>query len=275
MLTQSNLKRKIWAHNQQLFIWEADTAAKNRYNAATISTDASDLGWGASTGITVASGEWTEAQKRTSINWRELKAVTIAIKKWRFLANIPLLVLSDNITVIAAIRSRASQAQPLQELVDELNCLENMRNCEILALHIPGVVNDLPDKLSRNIETNSATILTFNKDLLPKVILTAEQLVGMAWRGRQLGVQPFMRHQKLELKKLPTAIVVTTPDLPFFQLHLRALMQLNVDIWILVPQVPSSYLPIPQATHYGTTQEGACEMAPRLRWLILKLTTES
>lgn len=50
----------------------------------------------------------------------------------------PVLILTDNTTVVAALRTRNSQALPLQDLVEEINALEQTRIIEIVTLHIPG-----------------------------------------------------------------------------------------------------------------------------------------
>lgn len=272
ILSQQFITRRIWCvENQPLFIWGRDTAIKDRYNAITICTDASDKGWGASTGITVASGLWSTAQQETSINWRELKTVILAIRKWSYIRNIPVLTLTDNTTVVAAIRTRTSQAPPIQELVEELNILEQNRRIEIIAMHQPGSLNDLPDKLSRALSTETATMLRFDPQKLPTEIVTAHQLIGIDWLSRRFGAMPFTRKIMIQPKSPTTAIAITTPDIPFLLTQMEMLRKHEAIIWILIPRIPSSHLPIQGTSMIHILEEGACPEAPLTQWWVIRV----
>lgn len=271
ILEHPNITRRIWvAENQSLFIWGRDTALTDRFHAITICTDASDTGWGASTGVTVASSVWSEPQANTSINWRELKTVFLAIKQWKFIVDVPVLVLTDNMTVVAALGSRASRAQPLQDLVEEFNCLENSRKIEVVALHIPGVLNDLPDRLSRRMDMNTASMLTIRQSDLPIEVQQAEQLIGVCWPARRFDAQPFLRRQTLNLKEKTTLLAITTPDLPYLDLHLKRLLHCVPRIWIIIPKIPSSHLPITGFRMKLELEEGICKEAPQTSWWLLE-----
>lgn len=273
VLQSTQITRKIWvADDRRLFIWGSYTAAIDTYQAITICTDASDLGWGASTGISTVSGLWTPAQQENSINWRELKSVLLAIRQWGFLRNAPLLVLTDNVTTVAAIRLRASRAPPLQGLVDELTYLEDSRGIETIAIHIPGKLNDLPDRLSRGLPTMTASMLTFDPLLLPPELRDAHQLVGITWKHRKFDAQPFARSQPIQHTSTRTLLIaITSPDLPFLQLHVRALRSRTAETWFLIPYIPTAHLPIEHTKLCQELTEGVCIDAPNASWMLLKV----
>lgn len=273
VLTQTSITRRIWvADDKRLYLWSHNTALRETYQARTVCTDASDEGWGACTDITTLAGTWTSAQKGNSINWRELKTVVIAITEWEWLRDVPILVLSDNVTTVAAIRSRASRAPPLRELAEELSCLEDLRKVEITAIHLPGKLNDLPDRLSRSMPIPTASMLTFNPMLLPAALRDAQQLVGLTWKSRRFDAVPFSRVAPAQqLGMLSTLIAVTTPDIPYLQILIGRLRQVTTTTWILLPKLPSSHLPMKHTLTLQTIEEGACIDAMETQWLLLEV----
>lgn len=272
VLQQPQVSRKIWmSKRKKLFIWSRETAIEEQYEAITLCTDASDTGWGASTGIMVVSGMWSDVQAQTSINWRELKTVILALREWSYVRDTPVLVLTDNMTTVAAIRARSAKVQPLQDLIEEVNRIEESRKIEIVALHIPGMLNDLPDRLSRGMDINVASMLTFEPLRIPLEIRNAQQLIGLNWPLKKFDAQPFYRHQTLQLRNHATLLAVTTPDIPFLKLHLTALMKLTEAIWILIPRMPSSDLPLPNTKEIGVLAEDSCIQAPQMQWWLLEI----
>lgn len=82
-------------------------------------------------------------------------------------------------TIVAAVKSKASHALPLQELVEQLNLLEDSQGIETVAIHLLGNLNDLPDRLSRERSTKEASMLTFDPTFLPIEVVEAKQLIGL------------------------------------------------------------------------------------------------
>lgn len=272
VLQNTNIHRKIWREkNGKLFVWSQDMANLNPGVAKTICTDASDQGWGASTGIVTTSGNWTEKQKTTSINWRELKAINLAIGNWEFIHNSPILVLSDSSTVVAAVRKRASKAEALCSLIRELSRLEKKRNIEVVAVHLPGELNDLPDKLSRNLPLQLASPLIFDPTTLPLNLRNISQLRGITWGKNKFNVGLFSRWSDLNLEPQETLLAVSTPDLPFLKLHLTKLTYHTTKVFILIPQIPSSELPLPFTTEVESSDTIICINAPKSEWKILQV----
>lgn len=252
-------------------MWSIKSATQHARCAQTICTDASDSGWGASTGITTIAGTWSERQKATSINWRELKTSIIAINAWNFVRNTPLLVLTDSSTVVAAIQKRASKAQALQYLIKDLLNLEKHRGIEVVAIHLSGNLNDLPDRLSRGLPIGEASMLTFNRESFPVELRNFSQLHGLAWKQSRWDSCPFLRQQELKVVSCPLLIAITTPDLPFLKLHLKKLAELSAEILILLPLVPSSELPLPFTRERKIESSPFCYEAENSQWTIVEV----
>lgn len=271
VLAEENITRKLWRKTTgNLLLWTTETAISDRESAITLCTDASDWGWGAATGIIVASGKWTERQQETSINWRELKAIIFAIQKWSFVRDSPVLVLTDNVTATAAIRTRNARAQPLQDIIQELNEIEEIRRIEAIAMHIPGALNDLPDRLSRGKETAMASILSFNPTRLPSEVIGTNHLVGLTWTGRRFGAEPFKRYGKQDQGDGTTTIAITTPDIPFLRLQLQQMAKREATVQVLIPKIPTSLLPVRELELIAEIAEGACLEAPLTEWWLFR-----
>src|SRR5690554_6395928 len=80
----------------------------------TMTTDASDTGWGAAIEEMEASGFWTSSMKRTSINQRELTAVLLGIMSFKTMLNEKVVkVLSDNISTVAYLNKLSGKINGL------------------------------------------------------------------------------------------------------------------------------------------------------------------
>ncbi|KAI5752161.1 hypothetical protein M8J77_014412 [Diaphorina citri] len=118
---------------------------------AFLSTDASDLGWGAEMSGKFCQGLWSEEQKCWHINRKELFAVreAIYINQHR-LRNHSVVLQSDNKTVIAFIRKQGGlKSKILLQDTRDLLLLASRLNIHILPFYIPGKVNSIADSLSR------------------------------------------------------------------------------------------------------------------------------
>ena len=117
----------------------------------TLTTDASNLGWGASLPPHCLSGRWSPQDCKLHINLLELKAVSLALQGFLFLiSGHSVLVKSDNLTVVAYINHQGgTHSIPL--CVETLRLLSWCRQERIFlsASHIPGQQNLVADFLSR------------------------------------------------------------------------------------------------------------------------------
>lgn len=272
ILSIPDISRKIWSSaNNELFIWSRNSSEHTVKQALTICTDASNIGWGASTGTNTCTGIWTNRQQRSSINWRELKAVNLAINSWNFIRDSPVLILSDSSTVVAAIRKRASHTVPLQNLIKDLIDIEKSRNIEIVALHIPGVLNDLPDRLSRGLEVASASMLFFEKNTASEIIQNITHLYGMSWLNDNNSGTKFSREQLISVGPQTSLIAVTTPDLPFLRRQLSLLSKSTSEIFILIPNIISSETDLPFTQVIENISQIRCKNAENTQWTLLKV----
>jgi ribonuclease HI len=143
--------------------WWEKTVAGNRPKelqkppvVATLTTDASGEGWGASLTIdgsrTHAFGFWTGKELTYSSNVRELTAVRLALSHFEAtlcpMAPATVLVQSDNSTTVADI-NRQSAAMSIAPHLTKLLAAAKERGIHLEATHVPGELNDEADRLSR------------------------------------------------------------------------------------------------------------------------------
>ena len=120
-------------------------------HAVQIFTDASKEGWGAHLGDFTASGTWSVPESKLHINFLELKAVLLALKRFQQLVQGKVvLIATDNTTVVAYINKEGGmRSGSLCALLWQLLCWCNLRQIVLKARHIPGRLNVIADKLSR------------------------------------------------------------------------------------------------------------------------------
>ena len=120
-------------------------------HAIQIFTDASKEGWGAHLGDFTARGIWSVPESHLHINFLELKAVLLALKSFQHLVQGKVvLVATDNTTVVAYINKEGGmRSGSLCALLWRLLCWCNLRQVVLKARHIPGRLNVIADKLSR------------------------------------------------------------------------------------------------------------------------------
>ena len=120
-------------------------------HAIQIFTDASKEGWGAHLGDFTASGTWSVPESKLHINFLELKAVLLALKRFQQLVQGKVvLIATDNTTVVAYINKEGGmRSGSLCALLWRLLCWCNLRQTVLKARHIPGRLNVIADKLSR------------------------------------------------------------------------------------------------------------------------------
>ena len=120
-------------------------------HAVQIFTDASKEGWGAHLGDFTARGVWSVPESHLHINFLELKAVLLALKRFQHLVRGKVvLVATDNTTFVAYINKEGGmRSDSLCALLWRLLCWCNLRQVVLKARHIPGHLNVIADKLSR------------------------------------------------------------------------------------------------------------------------------
>ena len=120
-------------------------------HAIQIFTDASKEGWGAHLGDFTARGTWSVPESHLHINFLKLKAVLLTLKRFqRLVQGKVVLVATDNTTVVAYInKERGMRSGSLCALLWRLLCWCNLRKVVLKARPIPGCLNVIADKLSR------------------------------------------------------------------------------------------------------------------------------
>ena len=120
-------------------------------HAVQIFTDASKEGWGAHLGDFTASGTWSVPESKLHINFLELKAVLLALKRFQHLVQGKVvLIATDNTTVVAYINKEGGmRSGSLCALLWRLLCWCSLNQIVLKARHIPGHLNVIADKLSR------------------------------------------------------------------------------------------------------------------------------
>lgn len=117
----------------------------------TLTTDSSDLGWGATLGDKEARGSWTRSYSaRHHINARELEAVLLGLLSFKdLLRGRSVLLRSDNVTVVASVNRLYGRSPRLNALIRRIFHLCRDLNITLRAVWIPGATNVEADRLSR------------------------------------------------------------------------------------------------------------------------------
>ena len=120
-------------------------------HALQIFTDASKEGWGAHLNEFTARGSWSVPESKLHINYLELKAVFLALKKFQNLCvDKIVLVATNNTTVVAYINKEGGmRSGPLCAILSRILTRCSLRQVTLKARHIPGRLNVIADKLSR------------------------------------------------------------------------------------------------------------------------------
>ena len=121
-------------------------------HALQLFTDASNEGWGAHLGDSIARGAWSPIESRLHINFLELKTVLLPLKSFEHLCRDQIvLVATDNATVLSYINKQGGmKSGSLCALLWRLLSWCHPRGIVLRARHIPGHLNVIADKLSRH-----------------------------------------------------------------------------------------------------------------------------
>jgi len=126
---------------------------RNDYYGMTIFTDASSLGWGASTELNFAQGQWDKIEVLSHINEKELLAVFYGLKSLancRF--NCQILLRVDNTTAISYLNKMGGVQFPkLNAIAKNIWDWCELRKIWLFATYIASKENVDADKLSRHL----------------------------------------------------------------------------------------------------------------------------
>ncbi|KOB79363.1 putative transposon Ty3-I Gag-Pol polyprotein, partial [Operophtera brumata] len=116
-----------------------------------ITTDASDIGWGAVVNGLKLQGAWNQRQRSWHCNRKEMWAVYHALNSNKSVVEKnTCLIQSDNKTVVAYIQKEGgTKSLILHSLVKKIFLLTNQLKITLLARYIPGRFNETADSLSR------------------------------------------------------------------------------------------------------------------------------
>ncbi|XP_074624357.1 uncharacterized protein LOC141882292 [Acropora palmata] len=144
---QSKAELTWWVNN----ILTASKPISHGNPDLTLTTDASNVGWGAVCGDTSKGGFWSPEEQRYHINFLELKAVLLDLKSLcGVFSEKHILVQSDNTTTVAYLNAMGGiKSIPCNEMATMKWdwCLKH--NIWLSATHIPGSKNIQADKESR------------------------------------------------------------------------------------------------------------------------------
>lgn len=116
-----------------------------------ITTDASDLGWGATVNDKKLSGPWKSFQNHWHSNRKELWSLLEVLRgEYQVLRGKTVIFQSDNRTAIAYLRKQGgTKSVKLLNIAEEILNLAHRYQIQIIPKYLPGRYNGLADSLSR------------------------------------------------------------------------------------------------------------------------------
>ena len=120
-------------------------------------TDASNEGWGAHLDQSSTKGLWSDQEKGLHINVLELKAVSLALRRFKYQCqNQTVLVETDNSTVVAYINKQGgTHSAEMCALLWKIMTWCHHYHITLKVRHIPGCLNVMADLLSRSNQVQS------------------------------------------------------------------------------------------------------------------------
>lgn len=149
----------------------------------TLTTDASDWGWGAQLDDLRLNGAWSQTQQPLHSNVKEMLAVLAALTPHGpELSDSGLLIQSDNKSVVAYLRNEGgTRSKTLLEATRQVLQMADTYRISLSAHYLPGRFNEVADQLSRKREPPewhllpAATKLVFAKWGRPTIDLFASE----------------------------------------------------------------------------------------------------
>ena len=114
-------------------------------------TDSSDTGWGAHLEDKRLSGQWSQEELTQHINWKELKAIHLALLQFQDqLSGLTVAILSDNTTALAYLKNQGGTISPtLNSLAQEILRWAEEKDIRLIPQFVMGERNIVADVLSR------------------------------------------------------------------------------------------------------------------------------
>lgn len=144
------------AVQQEIAWWNKENIAQGKHfsqptPSVTITTDASQLGWGAHRNKLKVRGLWSPQDAIKHINYLELKTVFLALKAFqKELYGNRVLIQTDNTTTMFYINKQGgTHSLQLSQLAQEIWRWAIPLQINLLAIHLPGKNNIEADRLSR------------------------------------------------------------------------------------------------------------------------------
>ena len=120
----------------------------------TLNTDASQIGWGATTGQNQTQGLWAQQETEYHINILEILAVKLGlVSLLNTVSNQHIRIMSDNTTTVTYINNMGGcKSKECNEVAKEIWLWAMERNNWLSAAHQPGKLNVTADSLSRHFQ---------------------------------------------------------------------------------------------------------------------------
>ncbi|CAH2208385.1 jg649, partial [Pararge aegeria aegeria] len=116
-----------------------------------LTTDASDLAWGAQLDSLSLSGPWNRQEAQLHCNQKEMLAIFKVLQgHYQLLQDATVLVQCDSRTVVAYLRNEGGTiSKPLTVITKKVFGVLDEHNIVLKVFHLPGKLNILADRLSR------------------------------------------------------------------------------------------------------------------------------
>ncbi|MEL7079402.1 MAG: reverse transcriptase domain-containing protein [Cyanobacteria bacterium J06582_2] len=116
-----------------------------------IHTDASKWGWGGhSSDDQMTSGRWSAVMSRCHINFLELRAADLVLRKFNPPRRAHIKLVMDNATAVFCITRGGSKSTCLNDVMKSIVKLSIRKQWTLSAVHLSGIQNVLADSLSRH-----------------------------------------------------------------------------------------------------------------------------
>ena len=144
-----------WWQNPTNVLKGADLHPKD--HSIQLFTNASDEGWGTHLEQASTKGLWSDREKRLNINVLELKAVSLALQRFKDQCqNQTVLVATDNSTVVAYINKQGgTHSVEMCSLLWKIMTSCHHYKITLKARHIPGCLNVMANLLSKSNQVQS------------------------------------------------------------------------------------------------------------------------
>ena len=153
--------------NLQLVWWEQNISESSRSLIElpitdTKFTDASNMGWGASSQFGKINGQWTDEEKALHINNLELLSIFISLKSFkRIFLGKHVRIMSDSATAIAYVNNMGgSRSITPHKIATQIWEWAKLQGVWISAAHIPEQKNIEADKKSRQFKDTTGWMLS-------------------------------------------------------------------------------------------------------------------